>query len=246
MDKMLYISMSGLKQVLHAQAINSHNLANVSTAGFKADLQSFKDEQVFGAGQASRNYSVIGEDGADFSGGTHIHTGTDLDIALKGKGFIAVQSSDGREGYTRSGSLQISQNGLLTNTAGHPIIGNGGPISIPPSSKIVFGEDGTISVVPTGQDSTSLAVIDRIKLVNPDEKSLQKDSDGLFYLQDASLAETDASVRVVSGYVEGSNVNVIESMVDMIQLARNFEMQSKMMKTSEENDGTSAKLLSLS
>jgi len=246
MDKMLYISMSGLKQVLRAQAINSHNLANVSTSGFKADLQSFKDEQVYGAGQASRSYAVIGKDGADFSAGSNIHTGNDLDIAFKGKGFMAVQSSDGREGYTRTGSLQISQNGLLSNSAGYPIIGNGGPISIPPASKVEIGEDGTISVVPTGQESTSLAVIDRIKLVNPDEKSLQKDNDGLFYLKDASPAEADASVRVLSGYVEGSNVNVIDAMVDMIQLSRNFEMQSKMMKTSQENDGASAKLLSLS
>lgn len=246
MDKMLYISMSGLKQVLRAQAANSHNLANVSTPGFRADLQAFKDMQVHGAGHSSRSYSVVNENGADFSEGGLIHSGNDLDIAIKGKGFMAVQSTDGREGYTRSGSLQISQNGLLLNSAGHAVIGNGGPITIPPSSKVEIGEDGTISVIPTGQASTSLAVIDRIKLVNPEQQSLAKGDDGLFYLPDVATAEADAAVKVVSGYIEGSNVNVVDAMVTMIELAREFEMQSKLMKTSEENDGSSAKLLTMS
>jgi len=246
MDNMLYIAMSGLKQVLRSQAINSHNLANVSTPGFKADLQYFKDEQVYGAGHASRSYSVVGDNGTDFTGGSNMHTGNDLDIALKNKGYLAVQSEDGREAYTRSGSLQISQNGLLSNSAGHPVMGNGGPISIPPSSKVAIGEDGTISIIPAGQSSTSLAVIDRIKLVNPNENQIIKGDDGLFYLKDGAQAQADAAVGVVSGYVESSNVNVINSMVEMIQLSRNFEMQSKMMKTSQENDGTSTKLLSFS
>lgn len=246
MDKMLYISMSGLKQVLRAQAANSHNLANVSTPGFRADLKAFQDMQVFGPVHSSRNYAVMNENGTDFSEGRIIHSNNDLDIAIKGQGFIAVQSSDGREGYTRAGSLHVSQNGLLLNNEGNAVLGNGGPITIPPSSKIAIGKDGTISVIPTGQDSTTLAVIDRIKLVNPDQQSLQRGEDGLFYLPDAAIANPDAAVQVASGYVETSNVNVVESMVTMIELARHFEMQSKLMKTSEENDGASSKLLGMS
>ncbi len=251
MDKMLYISMSGLKQTMRAQAINSHNLANVSTTGFRADLQAFKDEQVYGPGQQSRFYSVSQDKnvsgGTDFSEGSIIATGNDLDVAIKGDGFIAVQSSDGREGYTRAGNLQISQNGLLMNAAGRQIIGNGGPISIPPSSKVEIGEDGTVSVIPVGQSSASLAVIDRIKLVKPEHQSLTKGNDGLFYHKDpaVTIIDADASVKLASGYTEGSNVNVIEAMIEMIELARSFEMQSKIMKESKQNDSTSTKLMSL-
>jgi flagellar basal-body rod protein FlgF len=246
MDKMLYIAASGLKQIMRSQSVNTHNLANVSTPGFRADLQAFKDMQVYGSGHSSRNYSVMDRIGTDFTEGRIVHTGGDLDIAIKGKGFMAIQSSDGREAYTRSTSLQVSQNGMLLNSAGHQVIGNGGPISLPPSSKVEIGEDGTVSVVPIGQSSASLAVIDRIKLVNPEERALSKGDDGLLYLQDADTAPADALVKVASGYVESSNVNVIDAMVNMIELTRNFEMQSKMMKSAEENDSNSSKLLTVS
>jgi len=246
MDKMLYISASGLKQIMRSQAVNAHNLANASTPGFRADLQAFKDVQVYGSGSSSRNFSVMDKIGTDFTEGRIVHTGNDLDIAINGKGFMAIQSGDGREAYTRSTSLQVSQNGLLLNSAGHQVMGNGGPITLPPSSKVEIGEDGTISVIPVGQDSTTLAVIDRIKFVNPDEGSLSKGDDGLLYMEDSAVAPADAFVKVVSGYVESSNVNVIDAMVTMIELTRNFEMQSKMMKNAEENDSNSSKLLTVS
>lgn len=246
MDKMLYISASGLNQIMRSQAVNAHNLANVNTAGFRADLQAFKDAQVYGPGFSSRSYSVMDKIGTDFSEGQMVYTGTDTDVAIKGKGFMAIQSSDGREAYTRSTSLQVSQNGLLLNSAGHPVMGNGGPISIPPASKIEIGEDGTISVIPVGQSSTALAIVDRIKFVNPDEQSLSKGADGLLYMQNDEIAPADALVKVASGYVESSNVNVIDAMVTMIELNRNFEMQSKMMKSAKENDSNSTKLLSVS
>jgi len=240
---MLYISMSGLKQILQAQARNSHNLANVSTTGFKADLQLFKDAQVYGPGYSSRSYSVASDNGVDLSAGGIASTKNDLDIAVKGKGFIAVQSPDGGEAYTRSGSMHITQNGRLLNGSGHPVMGDGGPISIPPASKIEIGGDGTISIVSKGQDSTTLAAIDRIKLVNPDIKDLVKNPNGLLVLKNGEDAVADAKVKVVSGFLESSNVNVIEAMVSMIELARNYEMQSKMMKKSEENDSVSSRLL---
>jgi len=246
MDKMLYISMSGLKQTLQAQATNSHNLANVSTSGFRANLQTFTDAQVYGAGFSSRSYSQFSDNGVDLSAGTIISTGKDLDIAIKGDGFIAAQGSTGQEGYTRAGNLKVSANGQLTSATGQPILGNGGPIVIPPSSKIEIGKDGTISAIPLGQGSATVTILDRIKLVNPDKNKLSKGADGLLYLPDNAVADADANISVVKGFVEGSNVNAIDAMVNMIDLARNFEMQSKMMKKSEEMDGASSRLLTMS
>ena len=243
MDKMLYISMSGLKQIMQAQARNSNNLANVSTTGFKADLHSFTDAQVYGPGYSSRSYSLAKGNGVDLSAGGTVRTNNDLDIAIKGKGFIAVQSPGGTEAYTRSGSMHITQNGQLLNGAGHPVLGNGGPITIPPASKVEIGADGTVSIVPQGQDATSLSAIDRIRLVNPDAKDMQKSPDGLLVLKNGETADTDASVTLASGFLESSNVNAIEAMVNMIELSRNYEMQSKMMKKSEENDTISSRLL---
>lgn len=245
MDKMLYISMSGLKQIMQAQAANSHNLANVSTPGFKADLQAFKDMQVYGDGYASRSYTDVGSNGVDHTSGSIIHTGKDLDVAIKGEGYLTVQSSDGREAYSRAGNMHISANGLLQDSSGRAVLGNGGPISIPPAEKMEIGVDGTISIVPLGQDASTLAVIDRIKLVTVDKTQLSKESDGLLYLANNETASVDASVRLVQGSLESSNVNVIDAMVDMINLARTFEMQSKVMQVSKENDAKSGKLLSL-
>ncbi len=245
MDKMLYISMTGLKQIMNTQASNSHNLANVSTSGFRAELRAFQDVPVYGSGHDSRSYAVAKDNGNDFSQGSIVTTGNDLDIAIKGNGFIAVQSASGQEGYSRAGSLQLSPNGLLTTASGQPVLGNGGPITLPPASKVAIGEDGTVSVIALGQDSTSLAVVDRIKLVKPDHTGISKGVDGLFYLNDDGVADADASVKVVSGAIEMSNVNVIDSMVKMIELQRNYEMQSKLMKTASDNDNVSSKLLSM-
>lgn len=246
MDKMLFTAMSGLKQLLKSQANNAHNLANVATTGFKSEMQHFLHKDVQGAGLPTRSYSVSAKTGINFDEGTHAHTGRDLDVAIKGKGFMAVQSATGEEAYTRAGSLQINANGLLTTSSGDIVLGNGGPISLPPASKIEIGKDGTISVLPTGQQSSALAVIDRIKLVKPDENKLVKHDDGLFHLEDGSIADAVADVTLVSGYLEGSNVNIIDAMVNMIELSRNYELQSKMMKSAKENDSTSTKLLTLS
>jgi len=238
--------MSGLKQTLQAQANNSHNLANVSTPGFRANLQAFTDAQVYGSGYNSRSYSQFSANGVDHSAGSIIRTGNDLDIAIKGSGYIAVQGSAGQEGYTRAGNLKVSSNGLLTTSTGLPVIGNGGPIVIPPSSKIEIGKDGTISAIPLGQGATTVAILDRIKLVNPDKEKLTKGADGILYLPDNGVADADAKIGVEKGFIEGSNVNAIDAMVNMIDLARNFEMQSKMMKKSEEMDGASTRLLTMS
>ncbi len=246
MDKLLYVAMSGASQTMLAQAANNNNLANASTTGFRADLSAFRAMPVFGPGAPSRVYAMAERPGTDYSYGSLLATGRDLDVAVKGEGWIAVQGPDGREGYTRAGDLRVSTAGLLENGAGHRVLGNSGPIAIPPAEKIEIGADGTLSIQPVGQSAATLAVIDRIKLVNPPLQDLMKDGDGLMRMQDNSVPPPDAAVGLSAGTLEASNVNPVDAMVNMISLARQFEMQVKMMRTSQENDASAAQILRMS
>lgn len=245
MDRMLYVAMTGAKQTLVAQAANSHNLSNANTSGFRADLMQFRSMPLFGPGLPSRVFGMAERPGVDFTPGTLQSTDRDLDVAVSGHGFIAVQAPDGSEAYTRAGDLRVNSNGLLETGAGFPVLGNGGPIAIPPAGKIQIGGDGTISVRPLGGTGTTLAEIDRIKLVRPELKNVTKDQHGLFRLREGGEADPDASVQVVGGTLETSNVNPVEAMVQMIELSRQFEMQVKMMKTAGENESVAAQMMRL-
>jgi flagellar basal-body rod protein FlgF len=172
-----------------------------------------------------------------------IATGKDLDISVQGDGFIAVQGNDGREGYTRAGDLRVDPNGLLLTGTGHQVLGDGGPISVPPHSSISIAADGTVSIVPLGQSAATTANVGRIKLVNPPQDSLERSENGLFHQRDGADAPADAAVRIASGSLESSNVNIADAMVQMIELARHFELQVKAMRTAEENGSASAQLL---
>lgn len=243
MDRMIYLAMSGAKQVALAQATNSHNLANASTPGFRADLDALTSLPVHGPTHASRVYASDERAGVDLDPGVVSATGRDLDVAINGAGFIAVQAPDGTEAYTRAGDLRVSAAGLLSTGAGHAVMGNGGPVAIPPFERIQIGADGTISIVPLGQGSASLAVIDRIKLVDPPRAAIDKRPDGL--LGSAEPAAADAAVRLESGALEGSNVNTVDALVNMIELARLFEMNVKTMQAASENEAATNRLLAL-
>ena len=246
MDTSLYVAMSGAKQAMLAQAVNSHNLSNANTTGFKADLSQFRSMPVYGAGLPSNVYAMAERPGIDFNHGTMQSTGRDLDVSIAGDGWLAVQAEDGTEAYTRAGDLRITPTGLLTTGTGLLVMGGGGPVSLPESSKIEIGSDGTISIIPLGDSAATLSAIDRIKLVNPELADVEKGKDGLFRLKSGADAEPSAEVRLVSGSVESSNVSVVSAMVSMIELARNFELQVKMMKTVSENEATSAQLMRIS
>lgn len=245
MDRMLYVAMSGAKQALVGQAVNSHNLANVNTAGFRGDLNQFRAMPVFGPGFASRVYAMQERPGVDYSPGTVQSTGRPLDIAVRGEGWIAVQAPDGSEAYTRAGDLHTGNSGLLLTGAGHPVLGNGGPIAVPPGENLEVGLDGTISLRLLGQGANALAEVDRIKLVNPQASELVKGSDGLFRLRNGAVAPADAAVNVIAGSLESSNVNAVEAMVNMITLARQFELQIKLMRTAEQDDEAAAQMMRL-
>jgi flagellar basal-body rod protein FlgF len=179
----------------------------------------------------------------DFKHGAIVHTGRDLDVAINGDGWFAVQARDGSEAYTRRGDLKVDANGLLSTGNGLPVLGNGGPIAIPPAEKIEIAADGTISIRPLGQGAGELAEIDRIKMVAPSLEGMRKGQDGLLRQQDGQSLEADAEVQLATGALESSNVNIVDSMVDMIDFSRRFEMQVKMMKTAEQTDESSASIM---
>lgn len=245
MDRMLYVAMSGAQQTMLAQTANNNNLANANTNGFRADLNAFRSMPVQGPGHESRVYAMSERASVDFTLGMVRNTDRDLDIAVDGDGWIAVQGKDGSEAYTRAGNLSIQPGGLLVTGSGLPVMGNGGPISIPQADNIVIGGDGTISIRPVGQPASGLVVIDRIKLIKPDQKELYKGDDGLIRLKNNTDAEANASVKVVSGSLESSNVNIVDSLVDMISLARRYESQVKFMQKADEMDQATDQLLRL-
>lgn len=243
MDRFAYLAMTGAKHALEAQQHNSHNLANANTPGFRQDLDQLISQPVRGPGYASRVYASETSIGHDFRPGTMMSTGRELDVAVNGDGMIAVQGVDGNEAYTRRGDLRVSPMGLLENGAGRPVMGENGPVAIPPADKIEIGKDGTVSIVPAGQPPENMALIDRIKLVNPPTAELAKGDDGLFRLPGGEIAPPDAGVTVTGGALEGSNVNTVEALVKMIDNARQFETYVKMLSKAEENDGASSRLL---
>ena len=247
MDRMLYVAMSGAKQIMLAQAVNNNNLANVSTTGFRADLDAFRSMPVFGPGYPSRVYTMTESPGTDMSSGALTTTGRELDIAVNGQGWITVQAPDGSEAYTRAGDLRVSVNGQLETGAGHPVMGNGGPISVPPFEKFEIGSDGTISILPIGQAPSALAVVDRIKLVNPLQRDMEKGVDGLMRVKNSrGDVPADATVSLAGGVLESSNVNAVEAMVKMIELSRHYETQIKMMRVAQDNDVAATQMMRMS
>ena len=246
MDRLVYTAASGAKHILEQQATTAHNLANVTTTGFRAQIDSFRAVPVEGVGLPTRAFVVNSTVGADFSSGPLQATGRELDVAVKGKGWLAVQMPDGSEAYTRNGALQMNSNGLLQSTGGFTIAGDGGPITVPPEVTVAIGGDGTISTIATSTKPGAPTVLGRLKLVNPPEADLVRGDDGLFRLRNGAAAPADPQVAVAGGMLEGSNVSPIESMVTMIALARSFETQMNLMKNAENNATKATQILALS
>jgi flagellar basal-body rod protein FlgF len=246
MDRLIYTAMTGAKHALEQQATSSHNLANATTTGFRAQIDQFRAVPVQGAALSTRAFVVDSTSGSDFRGGAIQHTGRELDVAVQGDGWIAVQAADGSEAYTRNGSLKLDENGVLLTRDGLAVMGDGGQLSIPPGRNVAVAKDGTISLVPDGSAATGVTSIGRMKLVNPAGADLVRGDDGLFRLKDGNAADADPKVSVISGALESSNVNVVDEMVNMISLARQFDMHMKLLEHAENNDNKAAQLLSLS
>ncbi|MEX2366959.1 MAG: flagellar basal body rod protein FlgF [Pseudohongiellaceae bacterium] len=246
MDRALYIAMTGAKNNMMAQTSHSNNLANASTTGFRADWAQARAMPVYGEHYPTRAYSMTERPATDFNDGPLIETGSELDVAIAGDGFLSVLDAEGNEAYTRRGDLAVTPLGELINGVGQPVLGNGGPIVLPPYEKLEIGNDGTISIRPAGAGPNEMLVIDALKVVNPDLQNLEKGTDGLFRPREGEqVLAGDPALRVVSGFVEGSNVNAVAELTNILAINRQYEMQIKMMKASDDVSQAAEQLLRL-
>jgi len=241
MDRLIYLSMSGAKAAMQRQDVLANNLANVSTNGFRAELAAFRAVPVQGSGASTRVYTLESTVGASFEPGAVASTGRSLDVAMKGNAWLAVQGQDGTEAYTRAGALDVDAQGQLVTKTGLPVLGDGGPISVPANSEVSIAGDGTVSAKAANGRSTTVG---RLKLVTPENPTqLSRSADGLFRAAEGDLS-ADATARLQDGALEGSNVSAVETMVAMITAARQFEHQMKLIQTAERQEQQAAKLLS--
>jgi flagellar basal-body rod protein FlgF len=246
MDRLIYTAMSGVKHILEQQATNSHNLANASTTGFRAQLDAFRAVPVQGEGLPTRAFVVDATVGNDLTPAAIQQTGRPLDVAVQGAGWFAIEGPDGGEAYTRNGAFKLSENGVLQTQSGLNVLGDGGPISVPPDVMLAVAKDGTVSAISTATKGGASTVLGRIKLVNPPQEAIARGEDGLFRLKAGGEAEADANVTVAGGALEGSNVNVVDAMVNMISLARQFDLHMSLMKNAENNAAKAGQILALS
>jgi flagellar basal-body rod protein FlgF len=238
MDRMIYLSMSAAKATMHRQEVLAHNLANVSTNGFRAELAAFRAVPVQGDGASTRVYALESTIGYNPQSGAVQATGRSLDVAMQGNSWLAVQSLDGTEAYTRAGALDVDAQGTLTTRGGLAVLGDGGPITVPANAEVSIAADGTVSAKTADGRPTPVG---RLKLVIP-EAALERGTDGLFRAADGDLS-SDPNGRLQDGALEGSNDSAIETMVAMIAAARQFETQMKMLQTAERQEQSAAKLL---
>ena len=245
MDRLIYTAMTGALHTMTQQATVSHNLANASTTGFRAQTDAFRAVPVFGDTLPTRAFVLDSTTGADFTPGTIQKTDRPLDVAIQGSGWITVQLENGEEAYTRHGNLKIDVNGILQTQQGFNIKGESGPIFIPPDSRIAIGKDGNISVLPSDSRITAVSIIGRIKLVDPPAEQLVRGEDGLFRLKQGGEAPASSKVALIDGALESSNVNVISEMVKMITLSRQFDMQMKMLENAQQNAQQAGEIMTL-
>jgi len=248
MDRALYVAMSGAKNNMISQASHSNNLANARTTAFKSDFAQARSMPVWGEHFPTRAYALTERPGSDFNDGPLVETGNDLDLAIEGDGMFGVVDQLGNEAYSRRGDLTVTALGELINGDGLQMVGDGGPIVLPEFEKLHVGEDGIISIRPPGAGPEALVVVDQIKLVNPELNAMEKGTDGLFRVIDNNqqVLPADPALRVVSGFTEGSNVNAVNELTHILALTRQYEIQIKMMKTSEDVSKSSEQILRIS
>ncbi|HEY1059125.1 MAG TPA: flagellar basal-body rod protein FlgF [Limnobacter sp.] len=244
MDKLVYLASQAAKGTMARQENIANNLANVNTPGFRQQLMAFQSAPVVGEGSGSRSFAVETSVGFDTTPGQIQSTGRDMDVAIQGKGWFAVTAANGNEAYTRNGSFQVDSGGNLVTQEGYPVIGTSGPINVPPDHRLSFETDGTVSAIPlTGQGG--VVPLGQLKLVDVEEGQLARGDDGLFRRKDGQDADPDPTVRVAGGFIETSNVNAVDMMVQMITAARQYETQMKMISSAQENDRAANNLFGL-
>ncbi len=245
MDRLIYSSLSAMKAAMARQTTTANNLANASTTGFRAEMTSSQALWMRGDGFDARAPTSEEVMSADMTGGTVVETGHPLDVAVQGSAMLAVQTKDGQEGYTRRGDMQVSDSGLLTTGDGLPVLGDAGPITLPPAEKVTIAGDGTISIIPLGGGAAQPQVVDRLKLVQANGVGIAKGMDGIFRVKDGGTLPADPQASVRQGALEGSNVNTSATLIDMIEASRDWDMQVKMLGAAQDIDKATADLMRL-
>lgn len=241
MDKLVYLAAQAARNTMRRQENISNNLANVSTPGFRSELMAFRSAPVLGGDGSSVAYSLESSVGFDSTSGQIQSTARDLDVAIQGDGWFAINTPDGGEAYTRAGSFNLNAQGTLVDSNGNPVVGSNGQINVPPDHKVSIEASGTITATPL-QGQGGIVQLGQLKLVNPDVANMQRSDDGFFRLKDGQQAQADPTVRVASGFLEMSNVNAVEAMVSMIEAQRSFDMQMKMISSAQDNGQAANKL----
>jgi len=245
MDRLIHTSLSAMRGAMARQTTVANNLANANTVGFRAEVASQRPLWLRGGefqGRAPASEEVVN---ADMKAGAFISTGRDLDVAMQGDAMLAVQADDGEESYTRRGDLMIAPSGLLTTGDGVPVMGDGGPITMPPADKIMVGADGKISIVPEGGDPTQMQQVAQLKIVSPKGSEIVKGLDGLFKVRGGGTLPSDPDAKITQGALEQSNVNTSDALVQMIEASRSWETQIKLLTTAKDLDSATTDLMRL-
>lgn len=243
MDRLIYTALSGMQASMNRQRVIASNMANAQTIGFRAEQFDQRPVTVKGDGLEARAMQEAGVRSADMSGGTIVETGRGLDVAVEGEALIAVQAPDGSEAYTRRGDLSLAASGVLVNGEGYPVLGDAGPISLPPNGIPVIGPDGTITVADPGAPDQPPQELGRIKLAGWQGSPIAKGLDGLFRVEGGGVLPRDDAATVKTGSLEQSNVNTTEVLVEMIDAQRLYAMRSKLIATARDVDEGGAQLL---
>ncbi|KRC79570.1 flagellar basal body rod protein FlgF [Sphingomonas sp. Root241] len=242
MDRLVYTALTGLRSQMAAQSTIANNIANASTTGYRADRVSF-DRLVLTGGLETRQLAAEEVDDFDRRAGTIVQTARPLDVAVTSDSWIAVQATDGSEAYTRRGDLSVAASGVLETGDGFPVMGSGGPITVPPYQSIAIAEDGTVSIVPAGGDPTQPQMIDKIKLASPEGSQTAKGLDNLLHVKGGGVLPEDLDGKLASGALEQSNVNLTQALVDMIENQRSYEVQAGLLKEARNMDESAASLM---
>jgi len=245
MDRLVFAAMTGARSALGQMAITANNLANASTPGFREQIAAFRAVPMGGDGANTRAFALDTTPGSNFQAGPFESTGNPFDVAIQGDGFFVVRRPDGQEALTRAGNFGRNAAGELITAGGLAVLGQAGPIIIPPnSSPPQIGDDGTV-VVFDG-NSPQPQILGRIRLVKPDPKSLSRSGDGLFQAADMNGLTSDPSVSAKQGFVEGSNVSVAAAMVALVGQQRLFDLNVKMIQNADANARSANGIMTLS
>lgn len=245
MDRLVYTAYSGLRSRMVAQAAIANNMANASTVGFRADKLNFEQLALKGGAFEARALTDGAVVDADRQNGAMLSTGRDLDVAIQGNDWLAVQAADGEEAYTRRGDLSIAPSGVLQTGDGMPVIGGSGPITIPPAAKVTIGPDGSVLIVPPGGELDKPQVVDKLKLVDPTGSQTVKGTDNLLRVKGGGALPENLDAKLVSGSLEQSNVNITDTLVQMIENQRSYEVQAKLLSSAKDMDDGGASIMRL-